>query len=344
MTTPNEKGDPIAEPPSTITNKNYNKAGINPLPPTWLSEPIPEPEYLIQDILVKGHLTMLTGRPKAGKSTLLRHLAVSLAQGKPALKKYAVKQSPVLYLALEENSNDVKRAFKKLGLQETDPLYIHFGNPGEFKSAITSIEEFVEEKDIGLVIIDTAMRLRERNFDTNSYSDVMEWTTPFLHLSQGNLNVCIVMAYHDRKTTKGGKNYEALDDVNGSTALTASMDSILHLRRDWSGVREVFSNSRIVQQLEPAIVKMNPVTGDLEYGGASDEPAPAIDELALLRAKEKVREHLKNADLPILQAKLKEEVGGEGAVTLAAINALVEDNEFGRTGKGKAGDPFKINR
>ena len=56
MTTPNEKDDPIAEPPSNETNKNYNKAGINPLPPTWLSEPIPEPEYLIQDILVKGHL------------------------------------------------------------------------------------------------------------------------------------------------------------------------------------------------------------------------------------------------------------------------------------------------
>jgi len=333
MTTPNEKGGPIQEPPSTISNKNYNKPGIRPLAPSELiDKEIPEPEWLILDIFVRGHSTLLSGPPKSGKSTFLRSAAVAVAQGNWFLEK-KVQQRPVLYLALEENRNDVKRAFKKLGLKETDPLYISFGDPGPFDKAIEDIKSFIEEKNIGLVIIDTAMRLSPGNINTNSYGDVTEWTKPFLYMAQGDLNVCIVMAYHDNKSFKGTTGYDALNSVSGSTALTAAMDSILHVRRD-KEVRSMFGNSRL-GEWSGVVLIMDPETGHLSAGGKPQDRA-------LLAKQEEITEALVHAGGPIPQADLLTDVGGTRSVALAALESLIENKKVTRTGIGRAGDPFVI--
>src|SRR5262249_36239393 len=82
--------------------------------------------WLVADLLPQGGLSVLAGKPKAGKSTLARALALSVAQGKPFLGR-SVAQGGVVYLALEEKRGEVKRHFETMGAKSDDPISLLIG-------------------------------------------------------------------------------------------------------------------------------------------------------------------------------------------------------------------------
>ena len=47
------------------------------------SKPLPEPEWLIPDLFIKGSLNLLAGMPGVGKSYFSYSLSVALAAGVP---------------------------------------------------------------------------------------------------------------------------------------------------------------------------------------------------------------------------------------------------------------------
>ncbi len=61
---------------------------------------LPDPEWLIENLLVKGSFAVLFGAPGVGKSFLALSWALSLAAGKPWLDR-AVIGGPVVYIAAE---------------------------------------------------------------------------------------------------------------------------------------------------------------------------------------------------------------------------------------------------
>src|SRR5262245_33223549 len=66
-----------------------------------LAEPVEEQAWVVADRLPVGGLGLLCGKPKAGKSTLTRCLALAVARGEPWLGSVTTV-GPVIYLALEE--------------------------------------------------------------------------------------------------------------------------------------------------------------------------------------------------------------------------------------------------
>jgi len=73
---------------------------------------------LVGDLLADVGLTMMCAKPKVGKSTLARQLAVSVSEGEDFLGK-PVKTGNVLYLSLEGPKHVVQQHFKTLGLTQT---------------------------------------------------------------------------------------------------------------------------------------------------------------------------------------------------------------------------------
>src|SRR5574337_964518 len=71
--------------------------------------------YCVDNMLPSSGLSILAGKPKAGKSTLARQLAVAVAQGQTFLGRKTSK-GKVIYLALEEKPSEVKAHFEDLGL------------------------------------------------------------------------------------------------------------------------------------------------------------------------------------------------------------------------------------
>ena len=80
-------------------------------------------EWTVGNLLPAGGLSLIAGKPGAGKSTLARDMALAVAQGKPWLGR-EVKQGPVLYLALEEHPRMIGTHMRSMGASAADPLYV----------------------------------------------------------------------------------------------------------------------------------------------------------------------------------------------------------------------------
>src|SRR5437899_415632 len=72
---------------------------------------------VVDDLLLEAGLSMIAGKPKSGKSTLARQLAVAVANGHTFLG-HDTKQGRVLYLSLEGPMEVVGDHFKRMGYTE----------------------------------------------------------------------------------------------------------------------------------------------------------------------------------------------------------------------------------
>lgn len=72
---------------------------------------IPEPRWLIQDIMHQQETACLWGPPNCGKSFLALDWALSIAAGIPWLGRYKTLQSPVIYMAGEGSASLQKRVW-----------------------------------------------------------------------------------------------------------------------------------------------------------------------------------------------------------------------------------------
>jgi DNA primase len=91
-----------------------------------LQEPEEEVAWVWSQTLPAGGLSVLAAKPKVGKSTLARNLALAVAQGQDFLNR-TTTQGSVVYLALEEKRSEVQRHFQKMGATGAESILVHFG-------------------------------------------------------------------------------------------------------------------------------------------------------------------------------------------------------------------------
>ena len=79
-------------------------------------------QWIVEGLLHTGAY-ILAGAPKYGKSFLVMQMAYCISTGRP-LWGHPVHQSPVLYLALEDNHQRLQsRMFRMFGVESTKDLY-----------------------------------------------------------------------------------------------------------------------------------------------------------------------------------------------------------------------------
>src|ERR1700691_1892145 len=72
------------------------------------------PSYLIRGLIRTGKIASIGGKPKQGKSSLSRYMAVSVAKGQPFLGR-ATKRGAVLLVSLEDDDTDINTSLKSIG-------------------------------------------------------------------------------------------------------------------------------------------------------------------------------------------------------------------------------------
>jgi putative DNA primase/helicase len=107
-----------------------------------LAEPDEATDWLVADLLPMGGLGFVGAKPKAGKSTLCRSLAVAVVRGDDFLGRRCV-QGTVVYLALEEKRSEVRRHFRMLGADADDALLIHVAKAP--KDALAAMLRLIRE-------------------------------------------------------------------------------------------------------------------------------------------------------------------------------------------------------
>src|SRR5207247_585884 len=121
---------------------------------------------------------------------------------------------------------DVKVRLRELQAK-CDQLYVHSGSLKPALDTFSAIAQFAKDKEIKLIIVDTLAMFWNLK-DESDPAALTQAVKPLLQLAR-ETGACVVMIHHFRKSegTEG-------DEVRGSTALVASVDVALLLRRHTS--------------------------------------------------------------------------------------------------------------
>jgi DNA polymerase-1 len=281
----------------------------------------PEPEWVVDGLVPSGGVVLLVGRPKSGKSTLARTLAVAVAQGRPFLGR-GVRQGAVLLISLEDRPKDAARHLRSLGLQSSDPLLVSTGPVEQ-----DLLRGWVQEHRPVLVIVDTLGRVL-RLKDSTEYSQVLEALDGLLQMARKS-GAALLLIHHAPKLSD---DRDPIDAPLGSVAFAGTADVVFHLKRGRDGVRTLASVQRVGQDLEESVVVVGSDGWPTLVGTRREVQAAALEQALLetLRVRGEA-----------ITRELLEAVEGEWRLKLRALQALVEKGQIHREGTGKRGDPFR---
>ena len=190
---------------------------------SWLADPelLRTPAAVIPHLAVSGRVTLLSGREKIGKSTLVAGAVATASRGDDVLGVPLVRPVRTLWYALDEHVADCVRRFESLNA-DLDHIVIN-DVPRTDAELIGAIElDIAAFPGIGLVVVDTLSRVfAASGVDPNSSRDVEPVIARLVDLFHRQ-KVGSILLYH---TGKAGREYR------GSTAIGANVGDILTLRR-----------------------------------------------------------------------------------------------------------------
>lgn len=168
--------------------------------------------WIVEGIFQGAATNMSIGSPKAGKSTLLRHLALSCAYGLPFLGRWETKAVPVLYYTLQENKphlrNWLRSAIVGSGLAgdgevpESIPIDLIFSVPHKGERAVKGLHARIKERAYGLVIVDMVGDYA----GVDSFDDYAETVGILGAINEiaKETGSCILWSHHERKARSQG--------------------------------------------------------------------------------------------------------------------------------------------
>ena len=192
-------------------------------------------DWIVQDILSAGSVSMLVGDAGSGKTYMALDLAVSVARSKPWLG-YAVNGGPVLWVD-EESGN------RRLSLRLGDVLRGHDAGP-ETPIAYTTLNRFDlwQQGDVfalaaailrhkaRLVVFDALMELLPGR-DENTVKDVLPGLLALRNIAEAT-GAALLVIHHANKA--GG--------YRGSSAIKGAVDLLLTVENNGAGVVTVKSD------------------------------------------------------------------------------------------------------
>lgn len=234
-----------------------------------LTQQFPEPNWAIEDLLPEG-LTILAGRPKSGKSWMGLDWCLSVCQGGKAMGKFTAEKGETLYIGLEDKPRRLQSRLKMmLGIEpeRTFPDGFYFMN--EFLKLEEGGEEqlikILEEKPgLRLVVIDTYARFTSRKAYNDLYSEDYAIGAKLQKIAL-DFRIALVVIHHTRKM----QSEYALDDVSGTTGITAAADTVFVLKKTMYGT-ELHVTGRDIDEQALAI-QFDKTTGLWKVLGGAEE-------------------------------------------------------------------------
>jgi hypothetical protein len=199
----------------------------------------PERRWLVEGLWGAQAVGLIGGEPKCGKSFLALDLAVAVATGAPALRRFPVTQTgPVLLYAAEDPPPVVRQrllgiaraanvTFETLDLHLITELALRL----DLEADRVRLRDTVCALRPRLLVLDPFVRLHR--IDENAASEVAPLLA-FLRSLQRRTGVAVVLVHHARK---GAAHLRGGQALRGSSELHAWGDSNLYLRRQGERLR-----------------------------------------------------------------------------------------------------------
>lgn len=202
-------------------------------------------EWLVEGLLVKGSSTVLTAKPKVGKTVLTLDLLASVYTEQSFLGK-VTKQAKVLYL----NNDQPKKGF----LFQVQNRWESIGNGlivcqgwKADEEGIEQLEEWAKTNPGSLIVLDSirACICQPLNISQNDegtgykMKEIIDKISPY--------ECSIIFIHHDSKNRENTGTHRA----SGHTSITSMVDNTWHLNKDANGNRKLsVLGTRLGDELE----------------------------------------------------------------------------------------------
>ena len=325
--TPRMAPDPVSVPGSQPYTETGTETEKPPLP-MWMEHimdaPQTEIEWLLDGVLSMAGMSLCSAAPKVGKSTLARCLALAVARGTEFIGKVTAKGT-VLYVALEDSPRQIRAHMAGIGANRDDAIgwYGHGDFPATTGDRLNTLDAVIREFEPVLVVIDPLFKFITVR-DGDAYAEVSASMNPLMQIARRS-GVHILLTHHNRKG--GGEDGE---EVLGSTALFAGVDTLLSLKRD-GDARTIQSIQREGEDMPATVLRMDP-TGWIDTGGIRAE-------VKARETDEQVLYVIGAAGEPMQAGDVVEATGRRKAVVLSSLRKLTEKGLLKQTGTGRRNDP-----
>jgi len=287
---------------------------------TLVTEPEEEVAWVWDGVLATSSTSLLVSKPKVGKSTFARNIALLVASGGEFLGR-PITPGPVLYLSFlgEGKRAEIRNQTVKWP-RPTHPFLLYVGpTPLE---PLPALRAAVAQHRPALVVIDTLFRFR-RVSDTNDYAEMVTVTEELAAIAADY--GCHIMAnHHAPKDSR-----EISDSALGSTSIFGGVDTMILLRMQ--------DGRRTLETIQRHGVDVSETV--LEYDADTDQlvSAGSVEELDLAEACLQV---LAACADPASRSAIIDTAEGKARTITGAIRHLMQSGELERFGSGSRGDPF----
>lgn len=183
--------------------------------------------FLVDGIIARGHLAMLGGRPKSGKSWLGLQLAQAIDTGAPFLGR-TTKHARALYIALEDGERRVYQRCQLLRWKPTDAGVLfavaRFDGDGGPGPGVTQIAHWAA--DYKFIVVDTLIATlsgRANENDNTAMGAIVNELARVAH----ETDAAILLIHHTGK----GAAENVFDTLRGASALRGGYDVGMVLER-----------------------------------------------------------------------------------------------------------------
>jgi predicted ATP-dependent serine protease len=276
-----------------------------------------------------GTSTLLAGRPKVGKSTLLTALVKAITEGASFLGRNTSRQGVVLLT--EERMPTLREKLDRFELDERVSLLLRSHLPADYAWAkvVETAVKVAKDRGAGILVVDVFDKwVKLKGEQENNAGAVLEALAPLDWAAGQGLAVIIVT--HQRKSE--GKHGEA---VRGTNALVGGVDVVLELERVRGDADPHIRVLRAESRFDSTPPELALQLGDTGYEDVGTEATVKADrERAAVRAV--LHAESQTAD------EIAEEADLPAATVRRRLGELVDDGHARREGAGKRGDPYKF--
>lgn len=306
---------------------------------TTLGEATFDPvRWAVPDVLPEG-CTLLVGGPKKGKSWLVLHAALAVADGDLAFGCIPVDAGPVLYLALEDGERRLQERIRMLRGSGPFPDRFHYATEIEPGKVLTTIRAWLERNpDTRLLILDTLGKVMPpKDRDESTYERDYRIGGALKRITADYPGLALVVVHHDRKA----KTDDFVDSVSGTNGLAGAADTIVYLQRDRHSIDGVLSvTGRDVTENEYAITLRDGVAWELTGRSLDTSRAQAGEVRDQARAAnlgpdmQSILDHLRQSPTGARAADVAEATGIDKGKAAAYLKRLADNGHIHRLERG----------
>ena len=289
----------------------------------------PEPPWIVKDYIAIGAVTLLTGKPKAGKSTLACAIAEAVDAASASFIGRTVTGGPVVYVS-EEDAQTLRPKLSNSSGSEALTRNAAWPKP-TWSEVVTAAVTKANDISAVLLVIDSLSFWSSFNEnDAEAAHEVMDALGAAMAAG-----LAVLVVHHQRKAG-GGEG----DAVRGSGAILSAVDMSIELERleeDGSTQRRLVAIGR--WSAPPVLViGRNPATGIYQAIGYAESRNGA----AALDMRGRIVAAL--TEEPVTEDVLASILDVDGRKISRPLRDLVDEGRLTRSGEGKKGDPYRYGK